>query len=281
MNIIDGKKLAERLRSEMAAEVSEMKKHGTEVTLAVVLVGDDPASAVYVRNKERACEKVGIRSLAFKLGSSTTQEELNTLVRELNGREDVHGILVQFPLPPHLSQTEVLSLIDPRKDVDGLTLQNLGALMAGESGHVSCTPLGIIELIKSTGTQIAGKRAVALGRSRLVGKPVAQLLLAENATVTMCHSRTQNLAEVCAEADILVVAMGREEYVSADFIKEGAVVIDVGINRTENGLKGDVDFDSASKKAGYITPVPGGVGPMTITMLLSNTIDAAKKFTAG
>ena len=281
MNIIDGKKLAERLRSDMAKEVSAMKARGVEVTLAVVLVGDDPASAVYVRNKERSCEQVGIRSLAFKLASNTTQEELNTLVRELNGREDVHGILVQFPLPAHLSQTEVLSLIDPRKDVDGLTLANLGALTAGESGHRSCTPLGIIELIKSTGTQIAGKHAVIVGRSRLVGKPVAQLLLEENATVTMCHSRTHNLDELCASADILVVAMGKECFITADYVKEGAVVIDVGINRTDNGLKGDVDFDSVAEKAGWITPVPGGVGPMTITMLLHNTISAAKAFTEG
>ncbi len=276
--VISGKDLAARIREDIKKETETFKKErGYAPGLAVILVGDDPASQVYVRNKEKACIEVGFHSVVERMDGSTTMEELLEKVDEFNNREDIHGLLVQFPLPDHLDEKKVLERISPFKDVDGLTVHNAGALMSGRDCLVSCTPAGVIELIKSTGESIEGKHAVVIGRSNLVGKPVSLLLLNENATVTMCHSRTKDLAAVCRTADILVCAIGRPEFVTGDFIKEGAIVIDVGTSRVGKKLKGDVLFEEAVEKAAYITPVPGGVGPMTITMLLKNTLIAAKR----
>ncbi len=275
--IIDGKALAKKIRAEIANEVQELKDKGLTPGLAVILVGDDPASHVYVNNKEKACIAAGMKSVVERMPADTTMEELLEKVDEFNNRDDIHGLLVQFPLPKGLDEKKVLARINPKKDVDGLTVENAGALLSGLPGLVSCTPAGIIELIKNTSTEITGKNAVVIGRSNLVGKPVAQLLLNENATVTICHSRTQNLKEICSNADILVAAIGKAEFVDADFIKEGAIVIDVGTSRVDGKLKGDVKFDEAMEKASFVTPVPGGVGPMTITMLLKNTLIAAKR----
>lgn len=276
--VVSGKELAEKIRGRLKEEVADFKKkYGYAPGLAVILVGEDPASKVYVNNKEKACIALGMKSEVRRLPQSTTEQELLCLIDEYNKREDIHGLLVQFPLPAHLSQKAVLERIDPNKDVDGLTVANSGALASGMPGLVSCTPRGIIELIRSTGVQIAGKQAVVVGRSNLVGKPVALLLLGENATVTICHSRTKNLKEICAGADILVAAMGKPEFLGGEYIKEGAVVIDVGTSRAEGKLKGDVKFEEAAQKAAFITPVPGGVGPMTITMLLDNTLLAAER----
>ena len=276
--VISGKDLAARIREDIKNEAEAFRKErGYAPGLAVILVGDDPASQVYVRNKEKACIEVGFHSVVERMDGSTTMEELLEKVDEFNNREDIHGLLVQFPLPDHLDEKKVLERISPFKDVDGLTVHNAGALMSGLDGLVSCTPAGVIELIKSTGESIEGKHAVVIGRSNLVGKPVSLLLLKENATVTMCHSRTKDLAAVCRTADILVSAIGRPEFVTGDFIKEGAIVIDVGTSRVGKKLKGDVLFEEALEKAAYITPVPGGVGPMTITMLLKNTLIAAKR----
>lgn len=276
--VISGKDLAARIREDIKNEAEAFRKErGYAPGLAVILVGDDPASQVYVRNKEKACIEVGFHSVVERMDGSTTMEELLEKVDEFNNREDIHGLLVQFPLPDHLDEKKVLERISPSKDVDGLTVHNAGALMSGLDGLVSCTPAGVIELIKSTGESIEGKHAVVIGRSNLVGKPVSLLLLNENATVTMCHSRTKDLAAVCRTADILVSAIGRPEFVTGDFIKEGATVIDVGTSRVGKKLKGDVLFEEAAEKAAYITPVPGGVGPMTITMLLKNTLIAAKR----
>ena len=276
--VLSGKDLAARIRDDIKNEAEAFRKErGYAPGLAVILVGDDPASQVYVRNKEKACIEVGFHSVVERMDGSTTMEELLEKVDEFNNREDIHGLLVQFPLPDHLDEKKVLERISPFKDVDGLTVHNAGALMSGLDGLVSCTPAGVIELIKSTGESIEGKHAVVIGRSNLVGKPVSLLLLNENATVTMCHSRTKDLAAVCRTADILVSAIGRPEFVTGDFIKEGAIVIDVGTSRVGKKLKGDVLFEEAAEKAAYITPVPGGVGPMTITMLLKNTLIAAKR----
>ena len=276
--VISGKDLAARIREDIKNEAEAFRKErGYAPGLAVILVVDDPASQVYVRNKEKACIEVGFHSVVERMDGSTTMEELLEKVDEFNNREDIHGLLVQFPLPEHLDEKRVLERISPSKDVDGLTVHNAGALMSGLDGLVSCTPAGVIELIKSTGESIEGKHAVVIGRSNLVGKPVSLLLLNENATVTMCHSRTKDLAAVCRTADILVSAIGRPEFVTGDFIKEGATVIDVGTSRVGKKLKGDVLFEEAAEKAAYITPVPGGVGPMTITMLLKNTLIAAKR----
>ncbi len=276
--VISGKDLAASIREDIKKETEAFKEErGYAPGLAVILVGDDPASQVYVRNKEKACIEVGFHSVVERMDGSTTMEELLEKVDEFNNREDIHGLLVQFPLPEHLDEKKVLERISPSKDVDGLTVHNAGALMSGLDGLVSCTPAGVIELIKSTGESIEGKHAVVIGRSNLVGKPVSLLLLNENATVTMCHSRTKDLAAVCRTADILVSAIGRPEFVTGDFIKEGATVIDVGTSRVGKKLKGDVLFEEAAEKAAYITPVPGGVGPMTITMLLKNTLIAAKR----
>ena len=277
MAIIDVKAVAKSVRERVAGETAELKKKGVTPGLAVIIVGEDPASQVYVRNKEKACEEVGFFSEKFALPESTTQEELNALVKELNERDDINGILCQLPLPKHLDDKEVINLINPIKDVDAFHPVNVGAIMIGDYNFLPCTPAGVMELIHSTGVDVCGKKAVVIGRSNIVGKPMAMLLLHENATVEITHSRTQNLAEVTAGADILVAAIGKAKFVTADMVKEGAVVIDVGMNRDENGkLCGDVDFEAVTDKCSYITPVPGGVGPMTISMLMQNTLTAAK-----
>lgn len=275
MKIIDGKALSLGIREELKKKVEELKQNGVMPGLSVVLVGDDPASAVYVRNKEKACEEIGIYSLVHRLGADTSEQQVISIVKELNSNPRIHGILVQLPLPKHIDERNVLRAVDPDKDVDGLHVVTAGRLFVGEKGFLPCTPKGVIRMIKSTGTEISGKQAVVVGRSAMVGKPAAMLLLNENATVTMCHSRTKDLAAVCAQADILVAAIGKPGLLTGEFIKPGAVVIDVGTTKVDGKLKGDVLFEEAAKKAAFITPVPGGVGPMTITMLLENTIEAA------
>ncbi len=274
--IIDGKKVSQKIKDEVKEKVAALKAKGIETTLAVIQVGNDPASTVYVGNKKKACEYTGIRSLAYEIPEETTEEELLKLVYSLNDRDDVDGILVQLPLPKHINEDRVIQAISPAKDVDGFHPQSVGALSIGEPGFVSCTPAGIIELLKRYNIQIDGKECVIIGRSNIVGKPVSMLLLRENGTVTVCHSHTADLKEVTKRADILVVAIGKAKFVTADYIKEGAAVIDVGMDRDENGkLCGDVDFESAVEKAGAITPVPGGVGPMTIAMLMNNCVYSA------
>lgn len=275
---IDGKAIAQQKRADIAKEVLELKKKGVTPGLAVILVGADPASEIYVRNKHKACNEVGIYSKEIHLGEETKEEELLALIDELNLDPNIDGILVQLPLPKQINADKVIQRISPKKDVDGFHPMNVGALATGQDGFVSCTPLGIMELIKSTGIDIAGKEAVVIGRSNIVGKPVFHLLLKENATVTICHSRTKNLPEVCRRADIVVAAIGKPEMITADYIKEGAVVIDVGINRLPTGkVVGDVAYEEVAPKASFITPVPGGVGPMTITMLLFNTLKSSQK----
>ena len=274
--IIDGKKVSQKIKDEVKEKVAALKAKGIETTLAVIQVGNDAASTVYVGNKKKACEYTGIRSLAYEIPEETTEEELLKLVHSLNDRDDVDGILVQLPLPKHINEDRVIQAISPAKDVDGFHPQSVGALSIGEPGFVSCTPAGIIELLKRYNIQIDGKECVIIGRSNIVGKPVSMLLLRENGTVTVCHSHTADLKEVTKRADILVVAIGKAKFVTADYIKEGAAVIDVGMDRDENGkLCGDVDFESAVEKAGAITPVPGGVGPMTIAMLMNNCVYSA------
>jgi methylenetetrahydrofolate dehydrogenase (NADP+)/methenyltetrahydrofolate cyclohydrolase len=274
--IIDGKAVAAQVRERVAAEVSELRAGGVSPGLATVLVGDDPASHVYVRMKRTACEEVGIVPIHHELPAETAQDELQSLLERLNGDPEVSGILLQLPLPDHIDSGAMTGAILAAKDVDGLTPVNAGLLSQGRPGLVPCTPLGVMELLAHTGVELEGARAVVLGRSGLVGKPVAQLLLAANATVTHCHSRTRDLAEICREADVLVAAVGRPGTVSGDMVRDGAVVIDVGTNRTDDGLVGDAHFDAVRAKARAITPVPGGVGPMTIAMLLSNTARAAR-----
>jgi len=275
--IIDGKAVAEQLRGQLKIKAGEFeKKNGRKSGLAVVLVGADPASQVYVRNKIAGCEQVGINSFAHYLDADIKQEALEELIDTLNADKNVDGILVQLPLPKHLNERRALSRILASKDVDGFHVENAGSLFLGEECLAACTPAGCIELIKSTGVDMTGKHAVIIGRSNIVGKPVALLLLQQHCTVTICHSRTQNLAQVAQSADILVAAIGKKEFVTGAMVKPGAIVIDVGINRHEGKLYGDVNFPEASELAGYITPVPGGVGPMTITMLLSNTLKAAE-----
>lgn len=275
--IIDGKKISAEVRAELKAEVAKLKEKGVTPGLAVVLVGENPASQIYVRNKTKACEEVGIRSFQHTLPGTMKEEELLSLIRDLNASKDVHGILVQLPLPSHMDSEAVLDLISPSKDVDGFHPYNMGRLMIGNALLQPCTPYGIMRLLDSTGVDASGKNAVIIGRSNIVGKPMAMMLLKRNATVTICHSKTKDLREKVREADILVAAIGRDRFVKGDWIKEGAVVIDVGMNRSPDGkLTGDVDFDAASLKASYITPVPGGVGPMTIAMLLKNTVAAAR-----
>lgn len=277
--LIDGKALAAEMRQQLAERVKQFKaERGKEVGLAVVLVGEDPASQVYVRNKIRACEDVGIRSFSYRLSAETSQGEVEALVDELVASENVHGILVQLPLPKHFDERKILRRIPPAKDVDGFCAENVGNLAMNRETIVACTPFGVMKMLEKYGIDPKGKSAVVLGRSNIVGKPMAMLLLNADATVTVCHSKTKNLKEVCAAADILVVAIGRAKFVTADMVKEGAVVIDVGMDRDENGkLCGDVDFAAVIDKASYITPVPGGVGPMTITMLLYNTVLAAER----
>ena len=275
--IIDGKQISQDIKDELKEEVARQKAAGKEVSLAVVLVGENPASKVYVRNKKKACEYVGIRSLSYELPEDTTQEELLELIEKLNQQEDVNGILVQLPLPKQIDEDTVIRAISPEKDVDGFHPMNVGRLSIGQPGFVSCTPAGIIELLKRSGVEIDGKHCVIIGRSNIVGKPMALLMLRENATVTICHSHTKDLKEMAKSADILIVAIGRAKFVNADFVKEGAVVIDVGMDRDENGkLCGDVDFASAEPLASAITPVPGGVGPMTIAMLMKNVVQGVK-----
>ena len=273
--IIDGKKISTEVKEELKQKVAA---EGLEVTLAVIQVGNDPASTVYVGNKKKACEYIGIRSLAYELPEETTEEELLNLVRDLNAREDVHGILVQLPLPVHINEDKVIQTISPLKDVDGFHPQSVGALSIGQKGFVSCTPAGVIELLKRSDVEIEGKECVIVGRSNIVGKPMALLMLRENATVTICHSRTKNLKAVTKRADILIVAIGKPKFIDDSYVKDGAVVIDVGIHRDENNkLCGDVDFASVEPKASAITPVPGGVGPMTIAMLMNNCVEAKRR----
>lgn len=269
--IIDGKAISAQIKDEVKEKVSQLKTQGKSVCLAVIQVGNDPASSVYVGNKKKACAYVGIESLSYELAEATTQEELLSLIRELNEKEEVNGILVQLPLPGHIDENAVIRAIDPKKDVDGFHPQSVGALCIGQPGFVSCTPAGIIELLKRSGVEITGKECVVIGRSNIVGKPMALLLLRENGTVTVSHSKTKNLKEVAKRADILIVAVGKPKMITRDYVKEGAVVIDVGIHRGEGGkLCGDVDFEDVAPVCSAITPVPGGVGPMTIAMLMYN-----------
>ena len=275
--IIDGKLISAQIKDELKEKVAQMKSLGVEVTLAVIQVGDDPASSVYVRNKKKACEYIGISSLSYELPESTSEEDLLALVEELNERPDVNGILVQLPLPSHIEEEKILDAISPLKDVDGFHPQNVGALCIGKPGFVSCTPAGVIQLLKRSGIEIAGKECVVIGRSNIVGKPMALLLLRENGTVTVTHSRTKDLKAVTSGADILVVAVGKPCMITADYVKEGAVVIDVGIHRDSEGhLCGDVDYEDVAPKCSAITPVPGGVGPMTIAMLMNNCVESVK-----
>lgn len=276
--IINGKQISEDIRGSLREEVQQLVKQGFTPGLAVVLVGEDPASQVYVRNKEKACQDLGYYSEVHRLPAETSQEELLALVDKLNNQANIHGILVQLPLPGHIEEKAVIDAIAVEKDVDGFHPVNVGNLVIGDDSLLPCTPAGVIELIKRTGTSISGKHAVVIGRSNIVGKPVSLLLQRENATVTMCHSRTANMKELTKQADILVVAIGRANFVDASYVKPGAVVIDVGMNRLDNGkLAGDVDYESVREISGPITPVPGGVGPMTITMLMQNTLVAAKR----
>ena len=269
--IIDGKAISAQIKDEVKERVAALAAQGKKVCLAVIQVGNDPASSVYVGNKKKACAYVGIESLAYELEEETTQEALLALIRELNAKEEVNGILVQLPLPKHIDEDEVIRAIDPKKDVDGFHPQSVGALCIGQPGFVSCTPAGIIQLLKRSGIEIAGKECVVIGRSNIVGKPMALLLLRENGTVTICHSRTKDLKEVTKRADILVAAVGKPKMITREYVKEGAVVIDVGIHRNENNkLCGDVDYEDVAPVCSAITPVPGGVGPMTIAMLMYN-----------
>ncbi len=276
--IIDGKALASKIRQELKTEAAQLKANGIKPGLAVILVGNNPASKVYVNAKGKACEEVGVNSLQHNLPEDAKQEELISLIQRLNNDSDVHGILVQLPLPAHIDEEDVLEAISPYKDVDGFHPFNIGRLAIGKPVIQPCTPFGIMKLLESEGLEISGKHAVVVGRSNIVGKPVAIMLLQKHATVTICHSRTKNLSDVTRQADILIAAVGRPKMIKGDWIKKDAIVIDVGVNRLENGsLAGDVDFEEAKQIASAITPVPGGVGPMTIAMLLNNTIEAAKK----
>ena len=277
MNIIDGKKVSARVKSEVREEAAALGQKGISVGLAVVIVGDNPASRVYVNNKKKACAEVGFESYEYALPAETTQDELLALVKKLNDDKKVNGILVQLPLPKHIDENAIINAISPDKDVDAFHPTNVGHIMIGDFSFLPCTPAGVMELIAETGIDVCGKNCVVIGRSNIVGKPMAMLLLHKNGTVTMTHSRTKDLASVTSRADILVAAVGKAGFVTADMIKPGAVVIDVGMNRNAEGkLCGDVDFDGCCEKAGYITPVPGGVGPMTIAMLMRNTLTAAK-----
>ena len=277
MALIDGKAVSLQVKQQVKQECDKLKTKGVTPGLAVIIVGDDPASQVYVRNKERACEECGFYSVKYALDADTTQDELNALIDKLNKDEKINGILCQLPLPKHLDDKEVINRIDPIKDVDAFHPVNVGAIMIGDYNFLPCTPAGVMELIRSTGIDVTGKKAVVIGRSNIVGKPMAMLLLHENATVEITHSKTLDLKSITKEADILVAAIGRAKFVTADMVKNGAIVIDVGMNRDENGkLCGDVDFENVKDKCSFITPVPGGVGPMTISMLMRNTLTAAK-----
>ncbi|MCM1106585.1 MAG: bifunctional methylenetetrahydrofolate dehydrogenase/methenyltetrahydrofolate cyclohydrolase FolD [Blautia sp.] len=275
-NKIDGKQISADIREELKEEVTALKAAGKSCCLAVIQVGDDPASSVYVNNKKKACAYIGIESRAYELKAETTEEELLALIDQLNREEAVHGILCQLPLPGHIDEDKVIQAISPGKDVDGFHPRNVGSLVIGQKGFVSCTPAGIVELLHRSGIALEGKHCVVIGRSNIVGKPMALLMLRENCTVTVCHSKTEDLKSICRQADILIVAMGRPGYIGADYVKEGAVVIDVGIHRMKDGLCGDVKYDEVEPVASYITPVPGGVGPMTIAMLMRNCVEAMK-----
>ena len=277
MKILDGKAVSLKVKESVKVRAEELKKFGVEPTLAVILVGEDKASQTYVRAKEKACNEYGIKSVAHRLSENTTQVELLALINVLNLDDSIHGILVQLPLPKHIDTNTILATIDPAKDVDGFHAVNVGKLVSGLDGFVPCTPLGVMEILKEYGIDVAGLNAVVIGRSNIVGKPMANLLLNASATVTVTHSKTKNLKEICKNADLIVAAIGKPFFLKADMVKDGAVVVDVGINRLDDGrLVGDVDFDEVAPKCSYITPVPGGVGPMTIAMLLNNTILAAQ-----
>lgn len=275
--IIDGKQISKQIKDELKEQVAAYRAQGIEIALAVIQVGNDPASTVYVGNKKKACEYIGIQSVSYELPEETTEEELLAIIDKLNHDDSIYGILVQLPVPKHINENHIIQAIDPKKDVDGFHPQSVGAMSIGQAGFVSCTPAGIIQLLKRSGIAIEGKECVVLGRSNIVGKPMAMLLLRENGTVTVCHSRTRDLKEVTGRADILVVAIGRPKMIDASYVKEGAVVIDVGIHRDENNkLCGDVDYASVEPVASAITPVPGGVGPMTIAMLMHNCVEAVE-----
>lgn len=277
-NLIDGKLISTQIKDELKEEVSKLKEQGVEGSLAVIQVGSDPASSVYVRNKKRACEYIGIKSLSYELDENTSEAEVLELIEKLNKDDSVNGILCQLPLPKHIDEDKVIDAIAPQKDVDGFSPQSVGAMVIGKPGFLPCTPAGIIQLLKRSNIEIEGKNCVVVGRSNIVGKPMSLLMLRENATVTICHSRTKDLKEVCSKADILIVAIGKPLFIDDSYVKDGAVVIDVGIHRdADNKLCGDVDFDAVAPKASYITPVPGGVGPMTIAMLMNNCVSAMKR----
>lgn len=278
-NLIDGKKISKEIKDELKAKVEQYKKEGKECSLAVIQVGNDPASSVYVGNKKKACEYIGIGSVSYELPEETTEQDLLDLIAKLNNDRKINGILCQLPLPKHIDEDKIINAISPEKDVDGFHPQSVGSLVIGQPGFVSCTPAGIIELLKRSGIEISGKNCVVIGRSNIVGKPMSLLMLRENATVTICHSKTKDLQAVCKQADILIVAIGKPQYIGAEYVKDGAVVIDVGIHRDENNkLCGDVKFDEVEPVASYITPVPGGVGPMTIAMLMNNCVSAMELF---
>ncbi len=276
--MIDGKKIAQEIKDELREKVLALQEEGISVSLAVIQVGNDPASSVYVNNKKKACAYIGIRSVSYELAEETTEEELLSLIDKLNRDASINGILVQLPLPSQIREEQIIRAIDPNKDVDGFHPENVGRLVTGGKGFVSCTPAGIIQLLKRSGVEISGKNCVVVGRSNIVGKPMALLMLREDATVTVAHSKTQNLKELCRQADILIVAIGKPQYITADYVKEGAVVIDVGIHRGEGKkLCGDVKYDEVFPSASAITPVPGGVGPMTIAMLMNNCVDSVSR----
>lgn len=276
--IIDGKAIAAQIKDELKEKTAKLKEKGVPIALAVIQVGNDPASSVYVRNKKNACAYIGIQSLSYELSEETSQEELLALIQKLNADSQVNGILVQLPVPKHIDEDVIIRAISPEKDVDGFHPASVGAMSIGQKGFLSCTPAGVIQLLKRSGIEIEGKECVVLGRSNIVGKPMAMLLLRENGTVTITHSRTRNLKEVTKRADILVAALGKPKFITEDYVKEGAVVIDVGIHRQEDGkLCGDVDFEQVVDKVHAITPVPGGVGPMTIAMLMNNCVESAQR----
>ena len=275
MELIDGKLISQTIKDELKARVAELKKRGHSGSLAVIQVGNDPASSIYVKNKKKACEYIGIGSVSYELSENTSEAELLNIIDELNNKPEVIGILVQLPVPKHINEDKIIRAISPAKDVDGFHVENVGALCVGERGFVSCTPAGVIQLLKRSNVEMAGKHCVVIGRSNIVGKPMALLMLRENATVTVCHSKTQNLKEICKSADILIAAVGKPRMINSEYVKEGAVVIDVGIHRDENNkMCGDVDFDDVKDHVSKITPVPGGVGPMTIAMLMNNCVEA-------
>lgn len=277
MELIDGKVISSNIKDELKEKVAMLKREGICPNLAVIQVGNDPASSIYVKNKKKACEYIGIGSLSYELPDNTSEKELLDIIDELNNRKDVTGILVQLPIPDSIDESKVLERISPKKDVDGFHVQNVGALCTGQKGFVSCTPAGVIQLLKRSGVEIAGKNCVVVGRSNIVGKPMALLMLKENATVTICHSKTKDLKEVCKNADILIVAIGKPKFINHEYVKNGAVIIDVGIHRDENNnICGDVDFEDVKDIVSKITPVPGGVGPMTIAMLMSNCVEAVE-----